>query len=127
MEYPASIWKQAEQNPQRKQETFSDLVIAYMKQRGMSAAELAERSSLSKATITRMTRNTDYRGHPYCPNYPDILKVSIALQIGMEGYQRLLEAAYPQARELEALLECGDVLQADIWLDERGLPLLSEK
>ena len=93
----------------------------------MNAAELAEKSHLSKATITRMTKNTDYRGHSYCPAYPDILKVSIALQIGMEGYQRLFEAAYPPTRELEALLKCGDVTKADLWLEEKGLPLLGEK
>ena len=127
MVYPASIWKQTEQNPQHKQETFSDLIKAYLKQRGMSAAELAEKSHLSKATITRMTKNTDYRGHSYCPAYPDILKVSIALQIGMEGYRRLFEAAYPPTQELEALLKCGDVTKADIWLEEKGLPLLGEK
>ena len=82
-----------------------------MKQRGMSAAELAERSCLSKATITRMTKNTDYRGHPYCPNYPDILKVSIALQIGMEGYQRLLEAAYRKRLIIPHEKESGDLIR----------------
>ena len=128
MELPASIWKQAEQNPQRKQEAFSDLIKAYLKQKGMNAAELARRSKLSKATITRMTTNTDHRGHPFCPTYLDILKVSVALRIGKAGYQRLLEAAYPPAQELETLLEkCGDVAEADLWLEKKGLPLLGEK
>ena len=93
----------------------------------MNAAELAERSHLSKATITRMTKDTDYRGHSYYPTYPDILMVSIALGIGMDGYQRLLEAAYPPTQELETLLESGDVTKANLWLAEKGLPLLGEK
>ena len=123
----ASIWKQAEQNPQRKQENFTDLVKAYLKEKGMTWAELARRSNLSKATTTRIKKNTDHRGHPFQPTYNVVLKVSIGLGIGIKGYLRLFEAAFPQSRELETLLKCGNVTKAEIYLAEKGLPLLGEK
>lgn len=126
MALPASIWKQTEQNPQRKQENFTDLVKAYLEEKGMTWAELARRSNLSKSTTTRIRKDTDYRGHIFQPSYHDVLKVSIGLGIGAEGYQRLLEAAFPQTRELERLLKYDNVTDAEIYLAEKGLPPLSK-
>ena len=92
----------------------------------MTWAELARQSNLSKATTTRIKNNTDHRGHPFQPSYNDILMVSIGLGIGLEGYQRLFETAIPQTRELETLLKCGNVTKANLYLAEKGLPLLGE-
>ena len=98
-----------------------------LKEKGMTWAELARRSNLSKATTTRIKKNTDHRGHPFQPTYNVVLKVSIGLGIGIKGYLRLFEAAFPQSRELETLLKCGNVTKAEIYLAEKGLPLLGEK
>lgn len=92
----------------------------------MTWAELARRSDLSKATTTRIKNNTDHRGRPFQPSYHDVLKVAIGLGIGIEGHQRLLEAVFPQTQELEAILKCGSVNKANLYLEEKGLPLIDK-
>lgn len=55
---PASIWKQAEQNPQPKKENFSKLVNELMMEKMWRASDLARKSSLSKSTVSHILSDT---------------------------------------------------------------------
>ena len=58
---PASIWKQTEQSPQSAEETLTSLVKRYMDAQQMRAAELAYKSGLSKATVSRILNHKGSR------------------------------------------------------------------
>lgn len=75
---------------------FSNAVIWYMKEKGMTQSELVESSRLSKTTISRIVRNNNDKGSSYQPTPPVIMAVGIGLKLTYREYEELIYAAYPE-------------------------------
>ena len=91
----------------------------------MKAVDLADMSNLSKTTISRILRDSNDKGQTYRPTASIVSAIAIALKVGRDGWERLLDAAFPERRiYLETLDCCGDIDEANARLYEAGLPLL---
>ena len=124
----ASTSEKPKQNPEIEQKTFSELLEAYMQAKGFRGAKLAEESNLSPAMISRMLNNTNSRGKPFHPALEDILAISIALGIGEEGYNELVNAAFPSLSVGRYALAHGlTLVKTNLILDEQGLPPLGRE
>ena len=119
----ASFRKWTEQDPNV---TFSQCVRHLLKENGMTAAKLARESRLSKTTISRALRDSDDRGATYRPNEKMVIAISIALKLGLDGYEALREIAFPELIVMEnGLKEKKSVDEVNDELYELGLPLLA--
>lgn len=124
----ASTSRKPKQDPEIEQKTFSELLESYMKAKGFSGAKLAEESNLSPAMISRMLNNTNSRGKPFHPTIEDILAISIALGIGEDGYNKLVNTAFPSLSVGQYALAHGlTLVKTNLILEEKGLPLLGRE
>lgn len=129
---PASIWKQAEQNPQPKKENFSRLVNELMKAKKWQASDLVCKSRLSKSTVSHILNNTasrkkDGKTVPYRATDRVVTAIAIAFELDKAGWERLMDAAFPERRVwFKALEDHLDIYDANALLDENGLPLLGD-
>lgn len=96
-----------------------------MRKKGWNAKYLAEKSNLSKTTISRIQRNSNDKGGPYNPTDNVVMAIAMAFRIGKSGWLKLLFAAFPD-REiwLDSLKEGRDVIETNELLFEKGYPLL---
>lgn len=63
---------------------FGDLLYQYMKLRKKTQKVLAAETGLSRATIGRMIANTDNRGGRYHTTEEAVVKICMALDLGLE-------------------------------------------
>lgn len=121
----ASIWKEPKQSPDNEHETFSELVKKLLEEHNLKAVELAAKSNLSKTTISRILRDSNDKGKAYRPTESIVTAIAIALKVGRGGWERLMDAAFPERLICFEVLDCGgSVYDANARLDEAGLPLL---
>lgn len=129
---PTSIWKQTEQSPQPTEETFTSLVKRNMDAKHMHAAELACKSGLSKATVSRILSNKASRRKngetvPYRATDRVVTAIAIGLGLGKSDWERLMDAAFPERRVwFEALDNHLDIIDTNTRLEEEGLPILGD-
>ena len=129
---PASIWKQTEQSPQSAEETLTSLVKRYMDAQQMRAAELAYKSGLSKATVSRILNNKGSRRKngetvPYRATDRVVTAIAIGLGLDKSDWERLMDAAFPERRIwVEALDNHLDIVDTNMRLEEKGLPILGD-
>ena len=91
----------------------------------MKAVDLADMSNLSKTTISRILRDSNDKGQTYRPTESIVTAIAIALKVGRGGWERLMDAAFPERLICFEVLDCGgSVYEANARLDEAGLPLL---
>ena len=129
---PASVWKQTEQSPQSAEETLASLVKRHMNAKHMRAAALARKSGLSKATVSRILNNTRSRRKngetvPYRASDRVVTAIAIGLRLDKSGWERLMDAAFPERRIwVEALDNHRDIIATNTRLEEEGLPTLGD-
>lgn len=129
---PSSIWKQTEQSPQPTKETLASLVKRHMDAKHMRAAELAYKSGLSKATVSRILSNKASRrknGETVPYRATDCVVTAIAIGLGLDksDWERLLDAAFPERRIwVEALDNHLDIVTTNMRLVKEGLPILGD-
>jgi len=106
-------------------ETFSELVNQLLTEKGWRASFLARESGLSKTTISRMLRDDNDKKSTYQPTEKIVIAVALAFKLDRAGYERLLNAAFPErAYWLTALDTHMSVNDLNQQLYEVGLPLL---
>lgn len=104
------------------------VIERHLEARGWSPARLAHESGQSKATISRML-SYDVRGRkkPYRPSPKTVQAVALAFQLKHEEHRELFLAAFPEWEVWEqASIRGCSVIEADIMLHDKGLPLLTE-
>ena len=120
----ASIWKQTEQSPDDNR-NFSELVNDLMKKKGWSAKYLAERSNLSKTTISRIQRNSNDKGQTYSPTANIVTAIAVAFGVGRNGWEQLMFAAFPETKVWFKALDCHySIDKTNELLFDDGCPLL---
>ena len=98
----------------------------------MHAAELARKSGLSKATVSRILSNKASRRKngetaPYRATDRVVTAIAIGLGLDKSDWERLLDAAFPERRIwVEALENHLDIIDTNTRLEEEGLPILGE-
>ncbi len=108
--------------------TFSQCVKRICFAAGLNGAQLAEKCHLSKATTTRILRDSNSKGSRYKPTINVIAAIAIGLKLGQEGFERLVRAAYPEfAVWNDALKFRKSVMETNEELEEKGLPLLTRE
>ena len=118
----ASFMAWTEQNPGM---TFSQCVKHLLQEKVMDQKDLAAKSCLSEATISRILRNWNDKGATYHPTEEVIVAISLSFELGTEGYEILRRAAFPQVAICqEALKDFKTVAEANEDLQKKGLPLL---
>lgn len=105
--------------------TFADLLYQYMKLRKKTQQDLAKETGLSRATLGRMIANTDNRGRDYHTTEKAVVKICMALDLGLEKSQELYDAAFPERKIWwKCIANRQPIAAADIELAEAGLPTL---
>ena len=114
------------QPAKKKRESFSKAVKRLMKEKGMTQSDLVERSRLPKTTISRILRNTNYKGGKYTPTDSIIMALSVALRLSSaESTERLVYAAFPERALWKDILDKHlSIHETNILLEENKLPLL---
>lgn len=98
----------------------------------MRAAELARKSGLSKATMSRILNNKASRRKngetvPYRATARVVTAIAIGLELGKSDWERLMDAAFPERRVwAEALDNHLDIIDTNTRLEEKGLPILGD-
>ena len=91
----------------------------------MNQKDLAAKSCLSEAMISRILRDRNDKGADYRPTEQVVAAISLSFELGTEGYEILRRAAFPQvAIWQEALKDFKTVAGANEELQKKGLPLL---
>ena len=118
----ASFLAWTEQNPNK---TFSQCVKHLLQEKVMDQKDLAAKSCLSEATISRILRDRNDKGATYHPTEEVIVAISLSFELGTEGYEILRRAAFPQVAIWKKALESFEaVTEANKKLKDKGLPLL---
>ena len=116
--------KTPEQSPNTNN-TFGDLLYQYMKLRKKTQKVLAVETGLSRATIGRMIANTDNRGGRYRTTEEAVVKICMALDLGLEKSKILYDAAFPERKIWwKCIANRQPIAAADMELEEAGLPTL---
>ena len=97
-----------------------------MKEKGLTQADLAIRSGLTKTTISRICRNSNDKGGGYTPTEPTIVALSIGFRLSSaESKKQLLYAAFPERAHWDGFLDNHlTIYEANIFLEEKKHPLL---
>jgi len=104
---------------------FSSIVKHHLQKRGWTAAYLAQKSNLSKTTISRILRNKNDKGSSYLPTDGVVMAISLALKLSRNEWEELMLAAFPERMVwFDALDRHDSVAETNVRLYEQGLPLL---
>ncbi len=108
--------------------SFSQIMKRICYATGMNGAQIAAKCNLSKATMTRILRDKNYKGSSCKPSINVIAAICIGLKLGQEGFERLYRAAHPEIDVWkEALRSKKTVMETNEELEEKGLPLLTKE
>ncbi|WP_368233262.1 helix-turn-helix domain-containing protein [Anaerotruncus rubiinfantis] len=114
--------------PQYKEDykTFSEIVTQYMREKGITQAALAQKSKLSKTTISRICRDSNDKGSTYQADSAGlVMAVSVGLGLSVKEKDMLMLAAFPEQAFWNDILENHmDIDDANALLYEQGYPLL---
>lgn len=106
---------------------FASKVKEHLAAKGRNASWLAQRSRISKTTITRILNNTDYRGNTYHPDRGTVVAICLALRIPREQRWELFYLAFPENAIISEALDIGySVDDVNIQLEKEGLRPLTK-
>ena len=103
-----------------------------MMEKKWQASDLVCKSRLSKSTVSHNLNNTasrkkDGKTVPYRATDRVVTAIAIAFELDKTGWERLMDAAFPERRVwFKALEDHLDIYDANALLDENGLPLLGD-
>ena len=123
-------WKQPEQSPGYRDDasTPARLIRKRMKELGITQKFLAEATGMSEAKISRIMRDSTVPGDSFEWTEPDINKISIVLQWGKQGRDKLRYSIYPELACYDAALENREgIVRLNCRLAEHGFPLIETK
>ena len=99
-----------------------------MKELGITQKFLAEETGISEAKISRIMRDSTEPGDSFEWTEPDIDKISIVLQWGKQGRDKLRYAIYPELVCYDAALENREgIVRLNCRLQDHGFPLIETK
>jgi len=99
-----------------------------MKELGITQKFLAEATGMSEAKISRIMRDSTEPGDSFEWTELDINKISIVLQWGKQGRDKLRYAIYPELACYDAALENREgIVRLNCRLAEHGFPLIETK
>lgn len=121
----------AQKRPERSPENiekFNFLLRGYLDEKGHSASWLAQKTGLSRTTISRMVNNRDHRGRYYYPKEKTVIAVCLALRLTKEQRWELFYLAFPeQAIFTEAMNNGYTVAKTNFLLEKQHLPALTDE
>ena len=123
-------WKLPEQSSGYKDEssTPARLIRKRMRELGMTQKFLGEETGLSAAKISRIMRDSTEPGDSFEWTELDINKISIVLQWGKQGRDKLRYAIYPELVCYDAALENREgIVRLNYRLQDHGFPLIETK
>ena len=123
-------WKLPEQSPgyKDKASTPARLIRKRMRELGMTQKFLAEETGISEAKISRIMRDSTEPGDSFEWTELDINKISIVLQWGKQGRDKLRYAIYPELVCYDAALENREgIVRLYCRLQDHGFPLIETK
>ena len=118
-------WKLPEQSPGYKDETSTParLIRKRMKELGITQKFLAAATGMSEAKISRIMRDSTEPGDSFEWTELDINKISIVLQWGKQGRDKLRYAIYPELVCYDAALENREgIVRLNCRLENHGFP-----
>lgn len=99
-----------------------------MKELGITQKFLAKATGISEAKISRIMRDSTEPGDPFEWTEPDINNISIVLQWGTQGRDKLRYTIYPELACYDAALENREgIIRLNYRLAEHGFPLIETK
>lgn len=108
--------------------TFSDAVNRYLEAKQMTQADLARKSQLPRTTVSRICRNSNDKGNSYQPTGRIVMSVCVALELNKSETIKMFCVAFPYLLCWEEIISKKmDIFQANMFLDEQGLPLLGNQ
>ena len=115
-----------EQSPNNNDSnTFGNLLYEYLKAQKMTQQELANKTGLSRKTISRMITNTDNRGRPYHTTEKALAEICLALRLGEDRAMELYNAAFPEKKIWwDCIIKRETICDANAKLAKANLPLL---
>ena len=121
----------AQKRPERSPENiekFNFLLRGYLDEKGHSASWLAQKTGLSRTTISRMVNNIDHRGRYYYPKEKTVVAVCLALRLTKEQRWELFYLVFPeQAIFTEAMNNGYTVDKTNSLLEKQHLPALTDE
>ena len=123
-------WKQPEQSPVYRDEasTPARLIRKRMKELGITQKCLGEETGISEAKISRIMGDSTEPGDSFEWTELDINKISIVLQWGKQGRDKLRYAIYPELVCYAAALENREgIVRLNCRLQDHGFPLIETK
>jgi len=86
--------------------TLSDCVKYHMKEKGLKQSDIVNSSGLTKATVSRICRNSNDKGEEYTTkDLALLIPLAIALGLTPEEKEELFVAAVPELEFLDMFLE----------------------
>lgn len=99
-----------------------------MKELGMTQKDLAEGSCISEAKISRIMRGSSTQGDSFNWTEADINRISIALQWGKQGRDKLRYTIYPELVCFDEALENKEgIVRLNCRLFDSGFPMIETK
>lgn len=123
-------WKQPEQSPGYRDDasTPARLIRKRMKELGITQKFLAKATGISEAKISRIMRDSTEPGDSFEWTELDLNNISVVLQWGKQGREKLRYAIYPRLTCYDAALEQGEgPIRLNCRLAEHGFPLIKTK
>ncbi len=101
---------------------FARAVKKYLAKDNLTQRDLAAKSGLTEAMVSRMLKNLNGRGDTFDLTERMVYKVALGLNLGKQGYLDLMEIAFP---EMFKALGCGHTYTHLIdTLNDNGKPPL---
>lgn len=124
-------WKQPKQSPGYKDKEVSTpagLIRKRMKELGITQKFLAKATGMSESKISRIMRDSSEPEDSFEWTELDINNISIVLQWGKQGREKLRYAIYPELACYDAALENREgIIRLNCRLAEHGFPLIKTK
>lgn len=107
-------------------DTFSSKINKILFEKKMTPSELATQSGVSKATISRLLSNKNYKGKRYQASLQTAIAVLLALRLDKHDQETLLFLAFPEFLIWRDALEAHDDIDTvNNRLYDAGLPMLT--
>ena len=91
----------------------------------MTQSDLAQKSLLTKTTVSRICRNSNDKGSSYMPDFHTVMSVCIGLSLTPDEAEELLFSAFPEMSFMKRFLnEKLTIQQANDILYDNGLSML---